>query len=335
MIKKIFCLSTLSILLLNCSSLQKIFTNDRNDFLFSSRYKETQVFLIQADKDSQVKGEEGTIIHFPSSSLLGEDGKPLVGEVRVELSEYYSNADILLSGLSTTSGEKAIETKGMIRLEAYSSEGKKVRINKRNPLSIEFKNSPEPGYEIFYGKKKEDGSLDWTNDSLGWNSDISFAPAKTKAQATSPYPYSETDGSIRINEREGFTLYNFGWINCDRFLGFSPIIPLYLNVLEEEVVKKNFEDRPIFLLIFKDISSIMPVYTDPNKRVLYFPNLPPGKKATVIGWRKSGETKWLYWKKDLIIGEEDNLTPEWTSHSTKQLAKLLKEIKPDEPLAKK
>lgn len=327
MIKKIFCLTFLSILLLNCSSFQKIFKKDGDDFLFSSRYKETQVFFIQAGKDSQVKGEEGTIIHFPSDSLLGEDGKPLMGEVRVELSEYYSNEDILLSGLSTTSGEKSIETKGMIRLEAYSSEGKKAKINKRNPLSVEFKNPPEPGYEIFYGKKKDDGSIDWTNDSLSWNSDISISPAKAKAQ--SKRPSSESEGPILLNEREGFTLYNFGWINCDRFLNFSPIIPLYLNVLEEEVLKKNLEDRPIFLLIFKDISSIMPVYIEPSKRILYFPNLPPGKKATVIGFTRSGETRWLYWKKDIVIGEEDNLNPEWTSHTAKQLAKLLKEIKPE------
>ncbi|TGK35380.1 hypothetical protein [Leptospira andrefontaineae] len=329
MIKKIFCLTYLSILLLNCSSLQKIFTKDRDDFLFSYRYKETQVFFIHADKDAKIRGEEGTIIHIPLGSLLGEDGKPLAGEIRIELAEYYTNADILLSGLSTTSGEKAIETKGMIRLEAYSSEGKKAKINKRNPLSVEFKNSPEPGYEIFYGKKKEDGSIDWTNDSLGWNSNISFAPSKAKAQTT----MRDSESVIVVSElrRVGFSILNFGWINCDRFLNFSPIIPLYLNVLEEEILKKNIEERPIFLLIFKDINSMMPVYMEYNKRVLYFPNLPPGKKATVIGWKKSGETRWLYWKKDIVIGEEDNLNPEWTSHTAKQLAKLLKEIKPEEP----
>ncbi|MGJ4789867.1 hypothetical protein [Leptospira koniambonensis] len=328
MIKKIFCLIFLSILVLNCSSFQKIFKKDRDDFLFSPRYKETQVFFIQAGKDSQVKGEEGTIIHFPLGSLLGENGRPLVGEVRVELSEYYSNADILLSGLTTTSGEKSIETKGMIRLEVYSSEGQKAKVNKGNPVRVEFKNPMEPGYEIFYGKKKEDGSLDWTNDSLSWKSDLSFAPAKTKAQAAMPSSYGREE-LISVTRAVGIAIYNFNWINCDRFLKFAPIIPLHLNVLEEELLKRNYEDRPVFLLIFKDISSIMPTYIESSKRVLYFPNLPPGKKATVIGWRKSGETRWLYWKKDVVIGEEDNLNPEWTSYTTKQLAKLLKEIKPE------
>ncbi|MEI1280352.1 hypothetical protein V6Z05_18610 [Leptospira venezuelensis] len=328
MIKKIFLLTYLSILVLNCSSLQKIFKKDRDEFLFSSRYKETQVFFIDAGKDSNVKGEEGTILHFPSGSLLGENGKPLAGEVRVELSEYYSNSDILLSGLSTTSGEKSIETKGMIRLEVYSSEGQKARINNRSPVSVEFKNPLEPGYEIFYGKKKEDGSLDWTNDSLSWNSDLSFVPDKTKAQATNAS--RESEGPISVTQWTGLFIYNFGWINCDRFLRFSPIVSLYLNVFEEEILKKKFDDRPSFLLIFKDIRSIMGIYTESSKRVLYFPNMPTGKKATVVGWKRSGETRWLYWKKDIVIGEEDNLTPEWTSHTTKQLVKLLKEIKPDE-----
>lgn len=328
-----------------CSSLEKVLSGGRSEFLFSPKYKPTQTYWIDPTKDSEIKGEEGTKILVRKNSILGPDGSPFTGEARIELAEYYSDADILLSGLSTASGERMIETKGMIRIEAFSSEGKKGSLDKSKPMEITFASESESDYKIFYGEKSSEGRIDWSNGApTAFRSNLSVQPSFKNAQTTvldvkgsrkaapkNAIPAPASDEAPRVIEFPEqtvgpmplqFQVIAFGWINCDRFLEFNPLVPLLLNVSAAEAGDK--ENPQYYYLIFHDIKSVMPAYIDLEKKTLYFPNLPPGKKATVLGLKKSGETKWMYWSKSVTVGKEDPLSPDWTIYGAKELESKVK-----------
>ncbi|MFV0591915.1 MAG: hypothetical protein ACK5M7_11070 [Draconibacterium sp.] len=81
--------------------------------------KKPQVFIINADKDTTLICEEGTSIEIKAHSFVTENsGNKIVGEVRINVQEYYKTPDIVLAGLSTTSGDNLLETGGMLHVEA-------------------------------------------------------------------------------------------------------------------------------------------------------------------------------------------------------------------------
>ncbi|XDD49635.1 hypothetical protein AB3N59_14720 [Leptospira sp. WS92.C1] len=326
----------LSFVLLNCASWERVTSPQRWGWIGSANYKSTQTFVIDPKQDSQIEAEEGTQIQFPSGSLIGTDGSLITSPVRIEISEYYKGGDILLSGLSTASAGKPIQTKGMVFLNAYSESGTKAQVNPKNPPKISFASPIEQGYEVFYGVKTSDGNLDWSTEtskqkSISNHGNVSFLPSLAKNQAATKstnmrYMIGMEGGpeSVRNNVKPPavfLPLLSLGWINCDRFL-YMGIKLIPLNV---EAPYPVLEEETWYYLILPSIRSVMPAYSDANKRVS-FPNLPPNEKAILYGLRKSGATRWQLWIREVKIGQEEKLIPEWELVGPKALEKRVQSL---------
>jgi TonB family protein len=131
-----------------------------------------QTFSFNTQKDSTFIGKEGTKITFPANALVDKNGKPITGAVEIELTEYYSNFDILKANLSTTSNGKQLETGGMINVKAIQN-GSECKLANGKSIAIEFasENAQKDGMQIFYGEKVE------ANNVMNWvaqDEDISF-----------------------------------------------------------------------------------------------------------------------------------------------------------------
>jgi OmpA family len=142
-----------------------------------------QTFTIKSNKDTIIKGESGTQLHFPSGAFAGiADGTP----VEIKLKECYDYASILAEHLTTKSGDKLLQTGGMIYVQATAN-GKELTLQR--PMDIQFSSAESKlkGMQLFTGERKmeNNGAMDWTpiNPSL----DDGFNPSEEAPKNPSVY----------------------------------------------------------------------------------------------------------------------------------------------------
>ena len=134
-----------------------------------------QQFKINPEKDTILKGRQGTRLRIAAGTLEEAPGSPAKGPVVINLAEYYRPSDMILAGLATHCGKKILETSGMVHLTATAG-GKELTIKKGEGIDIVFgQYSPKEGNEIFVGTRQH-GRIDWQ------------LPAKAEADEESDKP---------------------------------------------------------------------------------------------------------------------------------------------------
>jgi hypothetical protein len=246
-------------------------------------------FTIYPATEQVIYGEQGTVVRFPAN-CFSTQGLESVEKIEITLCEYYTMQDILLSGLTTTSEDKIIETGGAIYIEARFKE-KVLHLKTDHPIEIFF---PTQGSELkngmkpFEGKSK-DGLIDWNAQINGDVKKVKEGTAlftatedfddssdwENEEESEEGY-YSETDGYLMKVGKMGF-------INCDRFYDFP--------VNTELIVSVDSDVKMSYRLVFEDIKSVLPGYEYSPEGFMKFSNLPKGKQAIVIAFSISKKTK--------------------------------------------
>lgn len=116
----------------------------------------TEVEIEHGHRAFTLEGKKGFYIDVPEYAFVDKEGNLVTGEVKMELTEYTSNADFAGAGLTcqTTEGFM-LETGGMINLEAYSGK-EKIQLAEGKSISIRIKDIPQgQGYREFYGVGSE------------------------------------------------------------------------------------------------------------------------------------------------------------------------------------
>ncbi len=88
-------------------------------------------------KDTTVFGPQGTRIFIPEGAFQFTDGSPATGPITLEIKEFYEKPDMLLADLSTRSGDRMLESGGMVHLAA-SAEGRELQIRPGQDLVVHF-----------------------------------------------------------------------------------------------------------------------------------------------------------------------------------------------------
>ena len=119
-----------------------------------------QNFTIKLNKDTLIKGEKGTQLHFPMNAFAGvAEGTT----IDIKLKECYDYASILAEHLTTKSGDNLLQTGGMIYVQAFAN-GKELTLQK--PMEIQFSSAESKlkGMQLFTGERKMDrnGAMNWT-----------------------------------------------------------------------------------------------------------------------------------------------------------------------------
>ena len=246
-------------------------------------------FKIYPDTEQVIYGNQGTVVRFPAN-CFSTQGLGDLNEIEITLCEYYTLEDLLLSGLTTASADRIIETGGTIYIEARYKK-KILHLKTDHPIEIFFPSEMDElknGMKPFEGKSR-DGLIDWdiesngnvkkiiegtqlfveeqdVEDSLDWDGEEMFGEGY----------YAEADGYLMKVGKMGF-------INCDRFYDFPVKIDLIVSV--DSDVKMSYR------LVFEDIKSVLPGYEYSPEGSMKFPNLPKGKQAIVIAYSISKKTK--------------------------------------------
>lgn len=122
-----------------------------------------------------IRGREGGTFLLEANSLVRADGTPAVGPVSVELIEAYGMADMLLAGLTTTSGDRRLTTGGMLKLTATDADGAALALTPGKMISASIPtNDYNPEMQIFAGTDHGADGVpnDWTLTTGGVSSSL-------------------------------------------------------------------------------------------------------------------------------------------------------------------
>ncbi len=112
--------------------------------------KTPEEFFISADRDTVLKAKEGTRLTIPSKTF---DKK--TGTIKIILTEFYSDEDMINGKLSTTSNGNQLVTGGMLNVRA-EADGQPVKISPDKAITLEMptKNYDEK-MQLFTGSFSE------------------------------------------------------------------------------------------------------------------------------------------------------------------------------------
>jgi hypothetical protein len=153
-------LGTLIILLSACNS------NDQKAFQQTLSVK-FDTLQIDNSKDTLVFGSKGTALFFEKESFELPDGTIPKGKISIQLKEFYNNSDIVRENLSTTSGGKLLETRGMVNVLVFSDD-RELKLRQGKKFIIHFpKDSSDRGKQmnLFYANNNGNQAIDWKLDS--------------------------------------------------------------------------------------------------------------------------------------------------------------------------
>jgi hypothetical protein len=120
----------------------------------------SQTFLIQSSNDTVITSQSGSILIFHKNSFVDNNGTLINGLIEIEFKEILDKADIIFSGLTTTSNGKILESGGMIYINANSN-GQTVELSDSGKIGFAIQtDSIMPEMQIFKGQLQQD-NMNW------------------------------------------------------------------------------------------------------------------------------------------------------------------------------
>lgn len=145
------------------SSLPELNENGESVWADADKHLPEQTFTINAQQDTVIVTKGGIVMAVPANCFLDNNGKPAAGEIEIEVKEALDAAAIMQAGLSTSSGDKLLETGGMFYLNARK-DGSSLKIDPGKGVYAEIPTSEaKEDMMLFEGRRMPDGTIDWQN----------------------------------------------------------------------------------------------------------------------------------------------------------------------------
>lgn len=123
----------------------------------------SQTFLIDGARDTVIETNAGIVFSIPAGTFLQDNGRRVTGPLQLMVREALDAASIIRSGLSTMSGDQLLETGGMFSIDA-GKDGMPLKIDSTRGIYAEIPtDSVKPGMQLYTGKRKTNGTIDWVN----------------------------------------------------------------------------------------------------------------------------------------------------------------------------
>ena len=135
--------------------------------------REDQSFFINTSSDTIITGKEGTKVFIEKGSFRNASGDIITDSVIITMQEFYKNSDIIASNLNMRSGDKLLETAGMIELRAYA-DGNQLSLRNGKSMVVHFpkKEAKNDSMRLFYGQGSYSGEGE---DDIVANGKINWA----------------------------------------------------------------------------------------------------------------------------------------------------------------
>jgi TonB family protein len=154
--------------------------------IYSHFDKQPQLFIIDTNRDTTIICAEGTLIRIKAKTFAYEKTeKEIEGTIQLQVKEYYNLSDMLLSGLTTTSGAEMLETGGMLYIDAMA-EQEKCRIKEGREIEIGFPYANKKDDMALFNGQKENDIIDWKQAATVINISIMTATIVGMEEETPP-----------------------------------------------------------------------------------------------------------------------------------------------------
>ncbi len=325
--------------------------NRRVDVIFWTNYKlsqkkkKSQIYTFAPNRTIEFTAAEGTKIKIAGNSLVYEEGGQVpLGDIQIEITEFYSMADIIDNKLSTTFNGQLLISDGMINIEATRN-GKQLRLQGGATMEVGFADREEnDGFGLFYATENGNGDIsnwvpavnpsaidkEWTihgsklflTDTVEkWRSKFDYNNFGQRVKVTERWEETKgtwldtlmIDKTINTNKII-LQATKLGWINCDQnfFKENKPTVNLYVqmdNDVKSEIV-----------MIFNDKKAMITPSKDATGNY-YFSNVPSGEEVTITGIG-SGDGKLYFTKKELVTSAQ-NITLNFEETTIKNIQEQL------------
>ena len=280
-----------------------------------------QCFSYNPTKDNMITSSNGNRFYFPPNAFETLGGKTIANQdISICLWEFVDKKSLIYSGLTTDANGKMLETAGSFYIEAKLN-GEELRLKKGENYTVEMSSEKSfPDMFTYYGGKK-DGLIDWevspneramfvaNEEVLEGDQEVEQQQVLGEASEFNSNNYDAwrgedeygdvIDGSYwQIQNSVDFyemSAGKLGWINCDRFYEVEKTSTLAVRV--------DSESQMVVRLVFRDINSVMPCYSNSNHKDQYEASgIPTGEKVLLLAYSVEDENAVLGYK-EITIGE--------------------------------
>jgi hypothetical protein len=114
-------------------------------------------------KDTVLLSKSGVLLSVPEAAFL-KNGKPYTNPLVLQWQEAIDDPTIVKGRLSTTSGDKLLETQGMFGIKGFDQEGKPLQINPKIGVYVQVPViSKKENMQLFNAIPDKNGKIDWKN----------------------------------------------------------------------------------------------------------------------------------------------------------------------------
>jgi hypothetical protein len=153
-----------TILLSGCSTERKEIPITRLKDVMTNLAPTPKTFEINPAEETLLTGAKGTKIFIPADAFQFADGTSPTSTVKIVIKECYTISDMIAENLSTTSGDRILETAGMIRVNA-TADGKELSVKEGKAVVVGFpKGNQMAEMDLFYEVNLGDTMSTWIPD---------------------------------------------------------------------------------------------------------------------------------------------------------------------------
>jgi hypothetical protein len=177
--------------LAGCSTEREKPVQSLTDVLTSLAPKASAFEMDPDAKTMLLKGEKGTVVYISRDAFQFADGTVPTGTINIELKECYSLTDMIGQNMSTTSGDRILETGGMVYFQA-TSDGKQLSLKDKKAIVVAFpKGSQTKEMDLFYSVTLNDTLATWVPD---------YSMSQVEAQKAAQADSTLTEGDSGVYE---------------------------------------------------------------------------------------------------------------------------------------
>ena len=277
-----------------------------------------QCYSFNPSVDYLITSENGNRFYFPPNAFETLKNVTIVNQnIDICIWEFMDKKSLVYSGLTTDANGKMLETAGSFYIEAKLN-GEELRLSNGENYTVEMKLSKSfPDMFTYYGGNKE-GLIDWTvnpnEPAIANESNPNNQPIENIVQIKQQLNLDEANEMGNYEDGEGIydqayteseqavdfyevSAGKLGWINCDRFYEVKNTSTL--------AVRLDSETPMVVRIVFKDINSVMPLYSNSNHKDQYqATGIPKGEKVLLLAYSVKDENAVLGYK-EITIGENE------------------------------
>ncbi|MFY0599871.1 MAG: hypothetical protein JXR03_09380 [Cyclobacteriaceae bacterium] len=311
----------------------------------SEQLNPTQIFKVSPNTYTLVEGKLGTKILIDANSFVFENEESVTSSVRLSLKEIYTFSEMIMNGLSTTSGADLLQTSGMINLKA-SSDGKVVKLKSGSSIKISFKKMSDAPFMRTYLGIEDSTKIDWQLDTDNIYDTIRFTQYEKFTNTLSygvdsdstgdflvtygivgldtieldkeiQYPYLEYDSTYEVGIFPYYEIRStkLNWINCDYFRESE------FNKISVSVNSFDQGNARTFL-IFKEYKSIMSPWEFLDGESVFI-NIPKESEVTIFSVYKNDDVYFLAIEDKILIDNNESIQLKYKKSNMKEIQEQL------------